>query len=676
MKGVGPKKAEKLNRLNIFTVEDILRYYPKDYEDRSKVSLLRNIPSGENASLEIEILGKGQVLRPRRNMSILKVPFKDKSGNGYLTFFNQEYLKSKFNVGDTFRVYGKLKRIGMEYQVSNPVFEEKDKINKVGRIIPLYSLTKGLSNNNIFKIINVALEEKIDIVDESLPFHLLVKYNLMDIKESIKNIHFPEDGDKLKRAQNRLKFEELMVLQLGLFMMKNLNKNLEKGISFSKFNDTKKIIESLPFKLTSAQAKVIEDIEKDMNSEKQMNRLIQGDVGSGKTIVAAVAMFKTAKCGYQSAMLAPTEILATQHFESLYTLFKKWDIKCELLVGSLSAKKKKDILKGLKEGQIDILVGTHAIIQDGIDFKKLGLAITDEQHRFGVKQRAVLNKKGKNPDILVMTATPIPRTLALILYGDLDISIIDELPPGRKEIETFAVGPHMIDRMNGFIRKQILEGRQAYIVCPLIEESEDLNLNSAEDLYIDLKENIFEEFNVGLLHGKMNSKDKDKIMLSFKKGNIDILISTTVIEVGVNVPNSNIMAIYNSERFGLAQLHQLRGRVGRGEYQSYCILINYSQNKIARERMRILQQSSDGFTISEKDLELRGPGEFFGTRQHGIPELKIANLFTDIKILQIVQKEAMEIIKTDPNLERKEHKKIKVQIKKMFKDFKNELILN
>lgn len=665
-----------MNRLNIFTVEDILRYYPKDYEDRSKVSLLRNIPSGENASLEIEILGKGQVLRPRRNMSILKVPFKDKSGNGYLTFFNQEYLKSKFNVGDTFRVYGKLKRIGMEYQVSNPVFEEKDKINKVGRIIPLYSLTKGLSNNNIFKIINVALEEKIDIVDESLPFHLLVKYNLMDIKESIKNIHFPEDGDKLKRAQNRLKFEELMVLQLGLFMMKNLNKNLEKGISFSKFNDTKKIIESLPFKLTSAQAKVIEDIEKDMNSEKQMNRLIQGDVGSGKTIVAAVAMFKTAKCGYQSAMLAPTEILATQHFESLYTLFKKWDIKCELLVGSLSAKKKKDILKGLKEGQIDILVGTHAIIQDGIDFKKLGLAITDEQHRFGVKQRAVLNKKGKNPDILVMTATPIPRTLALILYGDLDISIIDELPPGRKEIETFAVGPHMIDRMNGFIRKQILEGRQAYIVCPLIEESEDLNLNSAEDLYIDLKENIFEEFNVGLLHGKMNSKDKDKIMLSFKKGNIDILISTTVIEVGVNVPNSNIMAIYNSERFGLAQLHQLRGRVGRGEYQSYCILINYSQNKIARERMRILQQSSDGFTISEKDLELRGPGEFFGTRQHGIPELKIANLFTDIKILQIVQKEAMEIIKTDPNLERKEHKKIKVQIKKMFKDFKNELILN
>lgn len=665
-----------MNRLNIFTVEDILRYYPKDYEDRSKVSLLRNIPSGENASLEIEILGKGQVLRPRRNMSILKVPFKDKSGNGYLTFFNQEYLKSKFNVGDTFRVYGKLKRIGMEYQVSNPVFEEKDKINKVGRIIPLYSLTKGLSNNNIFKIINVALEEKIDIVAESLPFHLLVKYNLMDIKESIKNIHFPEDGDKLKRAQNRLKFEELMVLQLGLFMMKNLNKNLEKGISFSKFNDTKKIIESLPFKLTSAQAKVMEDIEKDMNSEKQMNRLIQGDVGSGKTIVAAVAMFKTAKCGYQSAMLAPTEILATQHFESLYTLFKKWDIKCELLVGSLSAKKKKDILKGLKEGQIDILVGTHAIIQDGIDFKKLGLAITDEQHRFGVKQRAVLNKKGKNPDILVMTATPIPRTLALILYGDLDISIIDELPPGRKEIETFAVGPHMIDRMNGFIRKQILEGRQAYIVCPLIEESEDLNLNSAEDLYIDLKENIFEEFNVGLLHGKMNSKDKDKIMLSFKKGNIDILISTTVIEVGVNVPNSNIMAIYNSERFGLAQLHQLRGRVGRGEYQSYCILINYSQNKIARERMRILQQSSDGFTISEKDLELRGPGEFFGTRQHGIPELKIANLFTDIKILQIVQKEAMEIIKTDPNLERKEHKKIKVQIKKMFKDFKNELILN
>lgn len=676
VKGVGPKRAERLNRLNIYTVEDLLRYYPKDYEDRTKLSLLGESALGENISLEVEIVGRGQILRPRKNMSILKVPFKDESGNGYLTFFNQEYLKNSFAQGTIIRVNGKLKKIGMEYQISNPIIEKKDLNDKIGRIIPIYSLTKGLTNNDLLKLMKIVVNENLGLIDENIPLYLKEKYKLTDIKKAIKTIHFPENEELLLRSQNRLKFEELLILQLGLFMMKNINKNDEEGISFSEFKEIDIIIDSLPFKLTNAQAKVIKEIEKDMNSPKQMNRLIQGDVGSGKTIVAAIAIFKAVKCGYQAAMLAPTEILASQHFASLSPMFQKWNIKCELLKGSLTKKKKAQILENLENGKIDILIGTHAIIQDGIEFKNLGLAITDEQHRFGVKQRAMLNKKGKNPDIIIMTATPIPRTLALILYGDLDISIIDELPPGRKEIETFAVGPNLIDRMNDFIKKQILNGRQAYIVCPLIEESESLDLNSAQELYLDLKNNAFKEFNVGLLHGKMNSKEKDEVMESFKDGDLDILISTTVIEVGVNVPNANIMTVYNSERFGLAQLHQLRGRVGRGEYQSYCILLNYSQSKIARERMRTLQQSSDGFIISEKDLELRGPGEFFGTRQHGLPELKIANLFTDIKILQIVQKEALEMIKKDPNLESEDHKKIRNEIKLMFKDVEENLIFN
>ncbi len=676
LKGVGPKRAERLSRLGINTVEDLLKFFPKDYEDRSKFSLIQNCSIGEKVSLRVEILGPGQILRPRKGMTILKIPFKDSSGSGYLTFFNQHYLKSKFNRGDIIKVHGKLNNIGMELQITNPVFEKEDLKSKLGRIIPLYSLTRGITNNEIIKIMEIAIKENLDLLKENLPSYIMKKYGLIGIKDAMKNIHHPKDNECLKHAQNRLKFEELLILQLGLFMIKNSSQTDESGISFSGFKGTKEMINSLSFNLTNAQTKVIAEIEKDMDSEKQMNRLIQGDVGSGKTIVAAIAMFKCVKSGYQSAMLAPTEILATQHFESLSPLFDNWNIKCELLVGSLTPKNKLKLLERLKNGEIDILIGTHAIIQDGIEFNKLGLGITDEQHRFGVKQRAALNQKGNNPDIIVMTATPIPRTLALILYGDLDISIIDELPPGRKEIETFAIGPNMIDRMNRFLKKQILEGRQAYVVCPLIEESESLDLNSAEEIYMEFKNNSFKEFKVGLLHGKMNSKEKDEIMLSFKKGELDILISTTVIEVGVNVPNANIMTVYNSERFGLAQLHQLRGRVGRGQHQSYCILINYSKNKIARERMRILQESTDGFKISEKDLEIRGPGEFFGTRQHGLPELKIANLFTDIKILKVVQKEALEIMKLDPNLKKQEHQRLKKEINNMFKDLGDGFLLN
>lgn len=676
IKGVGPKKASRLKKLNVSTLEDMIYFIPREYEDKSKFKTLRECTIGEKASLKVEVLGRGNVIRPRRNLSILKIPVKDSSQNGYLVWFNQEYLKNRFPVGKEIVVNGKVNRNGMELQIMNPVFEEVGVMNKVGIIRPLYSLTKGITNNEIIRIIQDVIKNNLDGIGEFVPLDIIKKYNLVSIKKAIKNIHFPENETILENSRKTLAFNELLILQLGLFSLKSKRFSEIDGVQFKKTSKLEEFVEKLPFRLTNAQRRVLEEIEIDMENDTQMNRLIQGDVGSGKTIVAVLAMYKAVLSGYQSVMMAPTEILAYQHFQSLHSYFNNYNINCELLVGSISKKRKEEILKDLKEGKIDILIGTHAVIQDGVEFNNLGLAITDEQHRFGVKQRASLSQKGKSPDTIVMTATPIPRTLALILYGDLDISIIDELPPGRKKIETYAVGSNMIDRMNKFVRKQILEGRQAYIVSPLIEESETLKVKSAEEIYERLKDDIFKEFNVALLHGKMNSKEKDKIMADFKNNKVQILISTTVIEVGVNVPNANIIAIYNAERFGLAQLHQLRGRVGRGEYQSYCILVNESNGKIARERMRILQKSNDGFEISEKDLELRGPGEFFGTKQHGIPELKIANLINDMSILKVVQKEAREILKVDPELRLDKHKKLREKIEKMFKTQIEDLTFN
>ena len=676
IKGVGPKRASKLRRLSINTVEDLLYFVPRDYEDRSKFKTLRECAIGEKASLEVEVCGPPNILRPRKNFSILKIPIKDESGYGCLVWFNQDYLRDRFAIGNKLIVNGKINKMGMEIQIVNPIFEKEGNLKKIGKIMPIYPLTEGLTNNEMINIMTNVLRDNLKKAEEFLPVDLRERLNLLDIKESLMNIHFPTNKAQLLRARSRLSFEELLTLQLGLFIIKNKANSYNKGIQFPKVKEIDEFIENLPFKLTEAQRKVFKEIEENMESNKQMNRLVQGDVGSGKTIVAILAMFKAWRSGFQSVMMAPTEILATQHFESISKFLSGYNIRCELLVGSITNKKKEEILKDLEEGHIDIIVGTHAIIQDNVQFKNLGLAITDEQHRFGVKQRAALSQKGTNPDVIVMTATPIPRTLALILYGDLDISIIDELPPGRKEIETYAVGTDMIERVNNFVKKQIEEGRQAYIVCPLIEESETLTINAAEELYNNLKENVFKDLNIGLLHGKMKAKEKDEIMDDFKNQKLDILVSTTVIEVGVNVPNSNIMIIYNAERFGLAQLHQLRGRVGRGDHQSYCILINEGNNKVARERMRILQQTTDGFKISEKDLELRGPGEFFGTRQHGIPELKVANLFTDMEILKIAQKEALEIIKEDPNLSSSKHYYLKQKIQAMFKKSGKDSIFN
>ena len=442
----------------------------------------------------------------------------------------------------------------------------------------------------------------------------------------------------------------------------------KNGIAFSKDVKMSDVINELKFSLTRAQLKVLQEIDKDMENNKSMNRLIQGDVGSGKTVISIISAYKAVKSGYQVAIMAPTAILATQHLESFSEILNKFGIKCELLVSNITKKKKEEILEKLKKGDIDILIGTHALLEENVIFKNLGLVVTDEQHRFGVKQRATIVSKGNNPDTIIMTATPIPRTLALILYADLDISIIDELPPNRKKIDTYAVNKSMEDRINTFIKKQINEGRQCYIVCPLVEENEEINAKSVEEIFKKYKTEIFKDYTVEYLHGKMKAKDKDKIMEEFKNGNIDILISTTVIEVGVNVPNASVMVVQNAERFGLAQLHQLRGRVGRGEYKSYCILKYEGNSTVMKKRMKVMQDTNDGFIISEKDLELRGSGEFFGTKQHGIPEFKIANVFEDMQMLKEVQKIALNILEVDPKLELEKNLLLKQMVNEKIKD--------
>lgn len=572
--------------------------------------------------------------------------------------------------GKKYRFFGKISNKYGKIDLTSPVFDEIEKKNNTGKIIPLYPLTFSLSQNTIRKIIENGLKdvEEDGGLKETLPQYILNEYKLEEINKAIETVHFPKEFADFEIARKRFVFEELLSTQLALLQLKNSNLKDHKGISFSKDAHMSDVINSLPFNLTKAQLRVLEEIDKNMEQDKSMNRLLQGDVGSGKTVVAMISAYKAVKSGYQVAVLAPTAILATQHLENFQKILKKFDIRCELLISGITKKKKTEILEKLQNGEIDILIGTHAMLEENVTFKNLGLVVTDEQHRFGVKQRTTMAQKGENPDVLVMSATPIPRTLALILYGDLDISVIDELPPNRKKIETFAVTKALEDRVNNFVKKQVDEGRQAYIVCPLVEESEENDLQSVISLYEKCKTEVFPNYRIEYIHGKMKQKEKDYIMERFKNGEIDILISTTVIEVGVDVPNSSIMVIEDAQRFGLAQLHQLRGRVGRGEYQSYCILKYEGKGKNTRERMKIMTQTNDGFVISQKDLELRGSGDFFGTNQHGIPDFKIANLFTDIDILKLAQEAAIKIVNDDEKLEKPENILLKELVKDKFTD--------
>ena len=615
IKGVGPARAKLLNSLGIFTLSDLITYFPRDYEDRGKPKNIAEVEDGEETLIEAICVSKMMEKRIRKNMVIYKLSVRDETGLCHITWFNQRYLKNRFKLGETYKFFGRVqKRIGF-IEMNSPVFDSEDTNKNTGKIIPLYPLTYNLSQNVIRQIMENALKEVNEDLLETLPEYLLKKYNLDDINKAIKSIHFPENFEEYNKAKKRLVFEELLVMQLALLNLKTKYSVNKKGIEFDKNVKMSKIIEKLPFNLTKAQARVLEEIDKDMESENPMNRLLQGDVGSGKTAVSIVAAYKAVKSGYQVAMMAPTAILSKQHLKNFENILSQFNIKCELLVSGTPKKQKEDILNRLQNGEIDILIGTHSLLEENVVFKNLGLAITDEQHRFGVRQRSIINNKGESPDVLVMTATPIPRTLALILYGDLDISIIDELPPNRKKIDTFAVTKGMEARVNSFIKKQLDEGRQCYIVCPLVEESEEIDAKSVLELFEKYKE-TFSGYRVEYLHGKLRPKEKDEIMERFKSGEIQILISTTVIEVGVDVPNSNIMIIENAERFGLATLHQLRGRVGRGSYKSYCVLKYQGNSQNIRERMKVMTETNNGFIISEKDLELRGSGEFFGTRQH------------------------------------------------------------
>lgn len=663
IKGIGPIKATALKKLNIDTIGDFLEYYPRDYEDRREMKKIAALSDGDAALVKVKILLIVKGKNKNQRKQTLKLLVQDDTGSMEVVFFHAGYLDKTFKKNEEYEFYGKVTVTFGKVQMLHPDFA-KYEAEKEHMILPIYPVTNGITQGDLRKWQKEALK-LLPELPECLPEETRNRNRLCGIHYAVENIHYPTDKQHLMEAKYRLIFEELLLLQTGLLAIKNKMTSQKRGIQFSNAVRIEEYTSALPYKLTGAQRRVLSEISDDMESMRVMNRLIQGDVGSGKTVVAAASIFKAVKSGYQAAFMAPTELLAKQHYHNLKEDFAKHGIRVGFLSGSIPVKERKVILEQLNNGELDILIGTHAIIQPNVQFRNLGLVITDEQHRFGVNQRAVLSEKGENPDILVMTATPIPRTLALILYGDLDISIIDEMPPGRQQIITRAVNGEAREMSYEFIRREVKEGRQAYIVAPLIEESENLNAKSALGLYDELKDR-FSSFSVAFLHGGMKQSDKDAVMQDFYNGDIDILISTVVIEVGINVPNATIMLIENAERFGLSQLHQLRGRVGRGEEQSYCVLITDTEAKIANERAEIMKSTNDGFLIAEKDLELRGPGEFFGMKQHGVPELKLADLIRHIKILNTVREEAALILSEDEFLTKKENAYFKEKINRMF----------
>lgn len=669
IKGVGPSKAELLNKIGLYKIKDLLEYFPRSYEDRTKLLKISEFISGENALFIAQISGIVKVQRIRKNLNICTTFASDGEDECKLTFFNQIYIKDRLKTGNSYLFYGKVSMDRGMFNVENPVIYNISDLDKIQGIYPIYTLTSGITQNYLFKIISQVYENK-PLVSEIFDTEFRKQYNLCEINYAMQNVHFPKDFRTVDIARNRIIFEELFLLQLALMSIKNSSLNEKKT---NKFNDVdlKPFLDLLPFNLTNAQSRVIEEIRVDLKSDKIMNRLVQGDVGSGKTMIAACAMYIAIKNGYQAALMAPTTILANQHYEELSKYFEKLDIKCAIITSSTTKKNKEIIVEKLKNKEIDIIIGTHSLIEDNIEFNNLGLVITDEQHRFGVKQRLKLSNKGNIADTLVMTATPIPRSLAIILYGDLDLSIVDELPPGRTPIKTYVVTDSYEERVNNFVKKQIQEGRQVYVVCPLVEESEESDLKSVQEVYERYKNEVFTEFEVGYLHGKMKNREKDEIMNDFKENKINILVSTTVIEVGISVSNATIMIIENADRFGLAALHQLRGRVGRGSFESFCILKSNNKSDKSKQRLKIMEKSNNGFEIAEKDLELRGPGDFFGIRQSGLPEFKLANLLKDVQILKDAQQAAKNIIEFDKNLEKGENSELrKVLIEKFGEQIK------
>lgn len=635
LKGVGPRRSSQLQRLGIFSVFDLLWYVPRSYFDRRKTQPVALLEPGQNVSTRGTVASTS-LTRTRRGMNIFQALIQDDSGVIPAVWFNQPFLANSIKKGQEIYIAG---RVNNTYKTMQILVQEYDVIDNEANsfpIVPVYALTEGITQRMLRSLVSSILKEYLDYYPELLTDELQTRHGLCSIQTAFRSMHFPEGRDAYRQARKRLACEELLLFQLGLKYGGGSNQMPQNGIVHQEKDDLAgRLRDALPYRLTSAQNKVVAEIYADMEQSRPMNRMLQGDVGAGKTVVAALAMIKAVSSGYQTALMAPTEILAQQHFQNLQNLLKEQPVQIALLTGAVTGSDRKRVLGAVKTGQINILVGTHALIQQDVDFAALGLAVIDEQHRFGVKQRAILGNKGTTPDVLVMTATPIPRTLALTVYGDLDLSVIDQLPPSRKPVKTVYIKMPQRHQVYRYVQKELAQGSQAYVVCPLVEESEKQDLQAAVTLYEELRMDMLSEYKVGLLHGRMKSAEKQQLMQRFQAGDIQVMVSTTVIEVGVDVANATIMVVEQAERFGLSQLHQLRGRVGRGKQQSFCFLIGDPHTEDAAKRLQLMTQIQDGFRLAQEDLLLRGPGEFWGVKQHGLNQLRVADLVRDQELVQM-----------------------------------------
>jgi len=673
IKGVGPQRLKLLKRLGISTIRDCLWYFPRRYEDRSNIMPISQLKPDEYHTVKASVVSSS-IFRTKSGMSIFQLTVTDGTGKLYCLWFHQPYMKKYFKDNDTVILYGKVQKSN-KLQIIHPEYEivgadeKEEEIIHTGRIVPIYPLVSGINQRALRVLMKHCVDQYSININDYLPTNIRARHKLLDLRSAIKNIHFPVNERQRDGSRRRIIFDEFFILQLALAIRRYRVKFAPTGKAHKtegEFQD--EFFKILPFKLTASQSKAIDDIKRDISSQRPMHRLIQGEVGSGKTAVSAYALLLTVANNHQGAIMVPTEILARQHYLTLTNLFSSLGIRVVLLINGLPKQEKEEALKFIESGEADIVVGTHALIQKGIIFKDLGLIVIDEQHKFGVEQRALLKSKTQNPHILIMTATPIPRTMAMTLYGDMDISVMDELPQGKRDVETFWVDRSNLDYVYNFVKEQLKLKRQAYIVYPVIDESTALKSEGAEKMYEKLKQEVFKEFKVELMHGRLSDEVNRNIMKEFKKGKVDVLVSTTIIEVGIDVANAAVMVIESAERFGLSQLHQLRGRIGRGNFKSYCILVSDANTEQARQRLEVISNTDDGFRIAEEDLNIRGPGELFGKRQHGLPALQLGNLVSDVDILEQARKEAFELIGLDPSLQEERHKGLREMLINNFKD--------